>query len=155
VDAVGGGDGAEQRLDQLGRVVPGRLVQAAHGALGHALVGDRVGDRAGSDVPPDQAQGGAGVDPSGKRGGQLGEDLGEGEDEIGGEVGPRGVASGTGHVDRDLVAGGGDGAHPQAELADVDLGVAVQAEDAVDPGEAAGGHDLQGTAGQLLSGLED
>ncbi|GAA3129496.1 hypothetical protein GCM10020001_059070 [Nonomuraea salmonea] len=65
------------------------------------------------------------------------------------------MAARPGHPHGDLVAGGGDGAGPEAELADVDARVAVEAEDAVDAADAAVGHDLERAAGQLFGGLED
>ena len=70
--------------------------------------------------------------------------------------GPRRVPAPAGEGDLDLVGRGGDRADPQADLPDVEGGVAVQREDAVDPDEPVLGDDVLGPSGHdLLGGLED
>ncbi len=68
----------------------------------------------------------------------------------------RGVSAPSRQRDVDLVCRRGDGADAQAHLAGVEVGVAVQGEDAVDPDEPVLGHDVLRASGhELLGGLED
>ena len=70
--------------------------------------------------------------------------------------GPGGVAALGGHRDGHRVRGGGDGPDARADLADVDLGVAVQRVDLLDAVEDALVDRRLGAAGlDLLGGLED
>ena len=71
--------------------------------------------------------------------GQLGDELGQGEGEVLGEVGAAGVAAAAGEPDRQAVGGAGDRALAQADVADVDGRVAVEAEDPADVVEARRG----------------
>jgi S1-C subfamily serine protease len=54
--AVRARDGVDQRLEQVGRRMPGLVVEAPHGALDDAVVRDGVGRCAGADPAPDQAE---------------------------------------------------------------------------------------------------
>src|SRR5699024_8384108 len=49
---IGGGDRIHQLLHQVGGGVPGLVVEAAHGALGHRVVRNDVGGRTRADPPP-------------------------------------------------------------------------------------------------------
>ena len=87
--------------------------------------------------------------------GQLGDQLAERVGEVLGQVRAGGVPAAAGEPDRERVGGAGERADPQADLADVDGGVAVQAVDVPDAVEGAGGDHLERTAGHhLLGGLE-
>ena len=69
---------------------------------------------------------------------------------------PRGVSSRTRYLDGEVVGGRGDRPDPAAQLAGIQLGVAVHPEQRLDPVQAAIGDDVQGSTGQaLLGGLED
>ena len=135
--------------------MPGLVVEAPDGTLGHAVVGNRVGHGARADPAPDQAQAGPRVDPPGQRRRDLGEDLAERVDQVRGQVRPGGVPAGPGHPHLDLVAGRGDRAGAHAELARVQPGVAVQREDPAHRRDPARREHVQRTAGRLLGGLED
>ena len=135
--------------------MPGVVVEAPDGALGHALVGDRVGHRARADPAPDQAEAGPRVDPPGQRRGHLGEDLAERVDQVRGQMRPGGVPAGPGHPHLDPVAGRGDRAGAHAELAGVQAGVAVQREDPPHRRHPARREHVERAAGLLLGGLED
>ncbi len=112
--AVGVGHRVQQRLEQVRRLVPGVLVQAAHGARRHADLRDGVERRAGAHLAPDQAQAGPRVDPPGQRRGQFGHDLAQRVHQVGGQVRPGGVPARAGQPDHDLVAGAGYRPVPQA-----------------------------------------
>ncbi len=65
------------------------------------------------------------------------------------------MTAGPGDPHLDLVAGRGDRAGPRPDLADVEAGVAVHGKDAVNRGDPARRHHVEGAAGNLLGGLED
>src|SRR5258708_21040673 len=65
------------------------------------------------------------------------------------------MAAGATEPNPDLVAGGGDRSDPGPDLADVELGVAVQREDPVDRGDPAGREHVESATGHLLGWLED
>lgn len=120
------------------------------------MLRDDVGGVAGLDAAPGDREARAGVDAAGEDGGDVGGDPGGGGDEVGGEVRAGGVAAGAVEGDLEAVAGGGDGAHPEADLPGVDPGVAVDGDDPADALQDPGLDRVGGTAGQdLLGGLED
>ena len=85
--------------------------------------------RAGLDHAPHHADAGAGVEAAGEHGRQLGDELAEREGEVLGQVRARGVPALAAEPDVERVGGAGERALAQADRADVDAGVAVQAED--------------------------
>ena len=112
--------------------------------------------RPGLDGPEGHVEGGPGVDQPRQRRRQVGDHPGDGVDQVAGQVGAGGVPAGPGQVDLDQVGGGGDGPDPDAEPADLQLGVAVEGVDGADPFQHPVGDDVDGAAGQALLGrLED
>ena len=98
---------------------------------------------------------GARVEAPAQDRGELGDDLAEGEGEVLGEVRPRGVAALADEPHGQRVGGAGERALAQADAADVEARVAVQAEDVGDALERTGGDQVQRTTGHdLLGGLE-
>ena len=96
------------------------------------------------------------VQAPGEHGGELGDQLAEREGQVLGQVRPRGVAALA--VEQDVERVGRTGERPlaQADGADVDPGIGVQPEDAVDAVERAGLDGHQGAARHdLLRWLED
>ena len=73
--AVCAGNGLQQRLEQVWRLMPGLVVEAADGSLHHAVIRDGVRRRARTHPAPDQAEAGPRVHPPGQRRRQLGNDL--------------------------------------------------------------------------------
>ena len=65
------------------------------------------------------------------------------------------MAAGAGDPHGDPVAGRGDGAVPDPDLADVDLGVTVQGEDPAHRGDAARSEHVERATRDLLGRLED
>ena len=106
--------------------------------------------------PQTSAAPGARVEATRQHGRHVGDDLREGIRQVLGQVRARGVSAPSRERDLDLVGRRGDGADAQTHLAGVEVGVAVQREDAVDPDEAVLGHDVLRASGhELLGGLED
>ena len=88
--------------------------------------------------------------------GQLGDDLGQRVGQVLGQVRARGVAAGAGQGHVEVVGRAGDRALAQADPADVQGRVAVQAEDPLDTVERAQLDQRQRAAGHhLLGGLEE
>ena len=76
--------------------------------------------------------------------------------QVDGELGARGVAARSAHDDLDRVGGRGERSRAQADLAEVDLGIAVQSEHVRRAGDPPLPHDLHGTTGdRLLTRFED
>ncbi len=85
---VGAGHRLDQGLEQVRGLMPGLVVEAAHGALHHPVIRDGVGPGTGAHPAPHQAEAGPGVDPAGQRGGQLSDDLAEGVDQVRSQMRP-------------------------------------------------------------------
>jgi hypothetical protein len=146
----------EDALDQLRHLRPDVAVEDADGATRHRLGRDRVVDGARLDAAEADRQARARVDHAGQRPGQVGDHPRDRVDEIGGQVGSGGVPTWSAQPDLHQVRGGGDRPDPHADLADVDLGVAVEREDGGDVLDLEGVDDVNGAAGDLLLGrLED
>ena len=142
----------EQRPDRE----PGLRVEHAQGALALAGRRDDVARAAGADRAPHQGRPGPRVEAAGERGRHVGDDLREGVGEVLGELRARGVPAAAVQRDGDVVAGRGQRALAQPDLADVEAGVAVHGEHGVHAVERPRGDGVVRPAGDdLLGGLED
>ena len=164
--------GRTRALEQLGHhfaddalsAVPGAAIGAADRALQRAVGGDDIGSITGMDGSEDDddliisisRRTIRSAQPSPHLTRHRGGELGHHVHQVDGELGARGVAARSAHDDLDRVGGRGECSRAQADLAEVDLGIAVQSKHVRRAGDPPLPNDLHGTSGdRLLTRFED